>query len=219
MGKRKEAIQILKQARDILSDRLAERVVELREEILEDAEGLSYMGEIDAVHEQIAGRLVHVSQMLSSLPAENVGVSQPQQLKDPPADDWEPIHVTPEPSANAAEVHTMNSLALPAPPMADDAPAAGPSFQTFAMHISIGNLPGASQALAVLCNLPAARAERCAGTFLEHMQVDPHFLEKAKRLRFIVDDANPNNALVLLHECFGLSGIEAIGALQALQSQ
>jgi len=53
MTQRSEAILILRRARDILTQRLADRVAEAADEILEDAEGIRYVGGIDEIYEQI----------------------------------------------------------------------------------------------------------------------------------------------------------------------
>jgi len=69
MHDRRRARQILEQARELLTERLSERVVDLAEEILEDARGDSFSSEIETIHEQIAARLQLVNQMLSNLPS------------------------------------------------------------------------------------------------------------------------------------------------------
>src|SRR5687768_15677644 len=71
MNDRSRAIEVLKRARDSLAERLTERILESRDEILADAMGLAYQSEIDAVYEQVGSRLNHVSAMLGSLPLEN----------------------------------------------------------------------------------------------------------------------------------------------------
>jgi hypothetical protein len=59
MNDRARALAILKQAREILMQRLTEQVLENEEEILNDARGESYMGEIDALYDQVGTPLVH----------------------------------------------------------------------------------------------------------------------------------------------------------------
>lgn len=68
MNDRARAISVLQQARDILAERLTERILESRDSILEDALGLSYSSEIDAVQEQIGMRLNNVHMLLNNLP-------------------------------------------------------------------------------------------------------------------------------------------------------
>src|SRR5688500_11860951 len=69
MNDRARALEILKEAKAILAERLTEMVSEQAEEILADARGDSYMNEIESVYEQVGLKLTHVSQMLSNLPA------------------------------------------------------------------------------------------------------------------------------------------------------
>src|SRR5688572_23814887 len=68
-NERARAIAILKEARDILADRLTERIVERGEEFLDDAMGRTFTSEIDSIYDQIGLRLNHVNVMISSLPA------------------------------------------------------------------------------------------------------------------------------------------------------
>lgn len=68
MNDRARAISVLQQARDILAERLTERILESRDQILEDALGMSYSSEIDAVQEQIGMRLNNVHMLLNNLP-------------------------------------------------------------------------------------------------------------------------------------------------------
>src|SRR5881628_250690 len=69
MNDRARAIAILKQARDMLADRLSERVIESRGDILEDAQGFSFLSELESIYEQFGARLVHLNQLLANLPA------------------------------------------------------------------------------------------------------------------------------------------------------
>jgi hypothetical protein len=72
MTDREFAVQTLVQARDILGERLIERLIDSREQVLEDAIGGVFEGEIDSIHEQIGSRLSQVNQMLANLPDERV---------------------------------------------------------------------------------------------------------------------------------------------------
>ncbi len=83
MNDRNKALQILGKAREALLDRLAERVVEGRDGILEDAYGESYMGEIEAVYEEIGGRLVKVSEMIGTIPHDDKdGENESVEIRD-----------------------------------------------------------------------------------------------------------------------------------------
>lgn len=67
MDHRTQAVAILKRARAMLIDRLAQRVSEAELEILEDAEGGSFHSEIESIFEQLGSRLSNVNALLSGL--------------------------------------------------------------------------------------------------------------------------------------------------------
>ncbi|MBL9123526.1 MAG: hypothetical protein JNG90_07820 [Planctomycetaceae bacterium] len=67
MNDRTRAIEVLKQAREVLLTRLAERVLDSREDILDDAGGYSYCGAIEGMHDQLGQRLANVAAMLAHL--------------------------------------------------------------------------------------------------------------------------------------------------------
>ena len=62
-----EACEVLQNAQRVLARRLAERVVDAQQGILNDAEGNTYLSDIGEVYDEVGGRLVHVQQMLSCL--------------------------------------------------------------------------------------------------------------------------------------------------------
>ena len=66
---RTRALDVLQQAREILAQRLTERVLDTAEDILNDARGDSYMNDIDMLYDQVGMRLAHINQMISNLPA------------------------------------------------------------------------------------------------------------------------------------------------------
>ena len=76
MNPRARAIAVLQNAREILSQRLTERIVDGEQEILSDAESGSFVSEIEAIYEQLGARLAHVNTMLANLPP----------LEDPPTE-------------------------------------------------------------------------------------------------------------------------------------
>ena len=215
MNDRVRALAILKQAREILLQRLTERVLENEDEILDDARGESYMGEIDSLYEQIGTPLVHLNQLLSAVPADD--------------DDAQGVHDT---HAAHAAAHSYAEIvppawpevpALPAPrgsatsEAATDEPAI--SFQTFAAQMQVDDLAGAGESLAFLFDLPPERAQRCADHFYRQMHEDAEFLRKAMQLRRELASGGYNGALMLLFQCFGLSGIESIGVYQVLKAR
>jgi hypothetical protein len=206
-------LAILKQAREILANRLTEQVLDDAEAILDDARGNSYMGEIDALYDQIGTPLAHLNQIISALPFDDEAA-------------------TPETHAQHATAHSYAEIvppawpdvpALPAPrPAAGDLvpdPPAEASFQTFAGHMQAGDVEQAGNVLAVLFDIPLERAYRCAQHFRQQMLDDPEFLIHAMQLRRELQTGGYNAALMLLYQCFGLSGIESIGVFHVLKSR
>lgn len=208
MNDRAQAIELLKQARDILAARLTERVLESAEEILADAQGESYLSEIESIHDEVGVRLVHISQMISNLPA----IQEPADDQFSAAYGDEPADVrndSPEP---------RSPLALPAPSstVATQPPVAA-SFRAFAMAIQLNDVDGAGRQLAGLFSIAPARARECAVVFLKQLRRDPDFLAKARQLRQELATGSNNGAIMLLHECFGLQAMESIGVVQTLR--
>jgi hypothetical protein len=83
MNDRTRAIEILKQAREVLLARLAERVVDGDEDILDDAGGLNYSGAIESLHDQLGQRLGNVTALLAHLQAAD---EVPASYDVPPAE-------------------------------------------------------------------------------------------------------------------------------------
>jgi hypothetical protein len=231
MTQRTEAILILRQAREVLLARLTERVVEAKEEILDDAGGGLFQGGIDEIYEQLVTRLSHVNAMINLLPPEDPTVSV----------DTHPI--SPGEAAagmSAATVLDTNDMALgsrgetpalPAPHGANSlaapsemvpveiVPVETASFRSFGTQIFTGDLDAAGESLAALFHIDPLRGRRCAETFAEQIARSPDVMNKAMSLRKEVATANFNSSLVLLYECFGLQGLEAISVLQTLMSR
>jgi hypothetical protein len=212
MNQLSQAIAILERARQALVERLAEKVVESAEEIIDDAEGRTYGAEIDAIHDQIALRLLHVNSMLAVLPHSEFAAPLPPGLPAPPG--FETATMTSEHSLESGAV-TMLTVDAAQPGPASEAP----SFQTFVGQIQADDLAGAAQALAELLDLPSERTLACAVKFREQMASHPDFLMRAMELRRELHSGSVNGALMLLWECFGLQGPESIGVMLTLRSR
>jgi hypothetical protein len=175
MTDRQRAHEILKEAKEALTLRLTELVLESGEEILADARGESYMNEIETLYEQVGMKLGHVSQMLSNVPAE---------IATPPIEPFHPaagergdtftLATEPSPSADAVIADTTPALvgpvfvatpALPAPQIEARPDAAGVTFQQFAERIQDQDMAGAGAVLATLLGLSKTRAVAAARTF------------------------------------------------------
>jgi hypothetical protein len=221
MHDRARAIALLQQARDILAERLTERLLESRDAILEDALGLSYSSEIDAIQEQLAQRLNYVNTMLNNLP--------PVEEAPPPRpEDIVPMTPAPvlayEPAGDSAETPSPAiPAALAAPsviyvgPHGESAPA--PDLHDFVRLSFTGDEDRAAAVLAALLNVSPERARHCAERFRSQVREHPQLLHRAIELRRELAGGSINGALILLWECFGLQGMESVAALQALRAR
>lgn len=223
MNERAQALAVLRQARDALADRLTERILAQKGDILEEALGLSLGGSggIDAIYDELGLRLNHVQVMLSCLP---------------PADEEFPAADGETDASHAESTHTamMNTVVDYYEPQLTEMPALPPpvmqhlaiamplpqtaTFRTFAAEIQSGDLDAAAATLADLLHLEPARARTCCEVFVGHMQTDAEFLAKAMSLRKHIASGSLNAVLMLLYECFGLQGPEAIGVLPQLKA-
>lgn len=216
MNPPRDALTILKQARDELIARLRERIVEHEEEILADARGESFLSDIETIYEQIASRLVHVNQMISSLPPEVAGFESDETYSFDESSvtaETSFSFETPTPSIPAPTEATPGLLSLPAP-----APESPANFQVFMQSIQAGDVPLAGRILAELLQVDQQRGEQCAAVFLQRYVEDAEIVTKAMQLRKELMLSNYNNAIMLLYECFGLQGMESIAAMQALRA-
>ena len=210
------AISILRQARDILSERLVQHVSENQEAILADALGLDYSGEIDSVYEQLGARLLHVNTMLSQLP------SPPPSDSGDTDDLASSTDLPPHTPYVQSETATMGLLAAPQPSddvsTAVETTAVGPgNWETLVGHVRAHDVDTAAALLADYLGLDVARAARCAETFHRRADATPELVAKAMRLGAEIGRGSVNASVMLLWECFGLQGAEAITAMHSLK--
>jgi hypothetical protein len=227
MNDRARALKVLREAKAILADRLTEKVLEQADEILADARGDSYMNEIESLYEQVGLKLTHVGQMLANLPA-------PQQ--EPHTSTAAAQHApeetfqldTESPGDDVFIAETMPALtgplyvatpALPAPKTSDTSKdrATTSALQAFAAQIHAGDLLAAGRTLAGLFDLEESRAIACAATFAQRARTEAGFSRKVMELRAEMHSNNPQRALLLLLDCFGLSRAESAEVLRAIQ--
>ncbi len=195
MSDRVRAIAILKEARRILADRLTARILDAGDEIINDAEGGSYTSELETVFDEIGTRLVHVNGLLSNLPLEE----------------------SPQPAVTA-EANPLPSQSADGDDDSKEGQAREPaSFQLFVQQVTDHELEAAGRSLAELFDVDVQRACRCAEKFHSQLTSQPDFLEKAMKLRTVLQTGGVNDSLMLLWECFGLQGTESIGVLQTLK--
>lgn len=226
MSDRARALEILRRARDLLADRLTERILEAEEGLLDDARGDSYLGDIDSVFDQFGTKLAHLNQLINNLPLETEEVPP-----EPPFHAAEE-HAGPA-AADAAMAEELTAAhpaaitgplmiappALPAPRMADELEITSPNFHLFSEQMQDDELLGAARTLSILLDISEARGMQCVRVFHRRWQGDDAFLLKAMQLRNEVLSNSYNGALMLLAECFGLVGIEALGVLQTLRAR
>lgn len=227
MNDRVRALEILRRARDLLADRLTDRILAAEEGLLDDARGDSYLGDIETIYDQFGMRLTHLNQMINNLPLET---EMPVQAAEDftAADDYVGTHGSDSvPADDAFSKHQVaitgpliiTPPALPAPMMDDQPERLAPSFQVFAAHIRSDRLADAGRTLSILFELSESRGMQCVQVFQRRWDEDEAFLLKAMQLRGEVLSSRYNSALMLLAECFGLVGIEAIGVLQTLRAR
>jgi len=191
-GKRKYALSILKQARTLLTNRLIESIAESAEGILEDAEGCSYMEEIEALQEKIGGRLNSINRMIANFPVNNPS-DQEQALAS---------QSTPPSVENPVNAGTR-------PPE---------KFALFSQQIAANELAAAGKTLAELLDVDQFTGIQCAEFFQKRINEDPAILEKAMLLRAKLTAGENNDSLMLLWDCFRLQGLQAVEVLQTLKS-
>lgn len=218
MNDRSDAISVLQQAREVLAQRLTERILESRQEIIDDAEGLSFLSEIETLYDQLGSRLAHVNTMLSNLPPVTEGRSSDVSVSEPIYVDTGSNYPM---SFETDSTPLMAPLALPAPDVIESrhVAAAPTTFQAFAAQIQAGDISGAGASLAELFGVDAACGERCAEVFAERLATQPDLFLRATQLRMELATGSLNGPLMLLWECFGLSGIESLGVLHNLKAR
>jgi len=226
MSERARAIAILRQAREVLARRLSQRIVEMEEELLDDAEGLTYCGEIDAIYEQIGLRLSHVNALLAHLPAEEepapsaggralLAETEPggSGSGSEPAARYEGAWVQADTAPTAPMLDVQTTLhemtVLPTPV----------TFELFARQILCDDLELAGRSLAVLFAVDIGLGRRSAAAFHARLSERPETMSRLLRLRRELMEGGINGPLKLLQECFALEGLEALSVLQTLRAR
>jgi hypothetical protein len=214
MDERAQAIRILRKTRDVLVQRLSERILESEEEILAEAEGHSFLSEIETIYDQIGLRLVHVNQMLAHLPAEAAPV---EEVRPAAADILQPglAEERTQSAASTSEFSISSFLALPAP---SDAKTVAGNLATstllmFAVHARRGDLETGALSLESLFGLSRDRALAATRVFHAHCTRDSSYVENAARLQNYLEAEALSRAFGVMCESFGLSGGEALSAL------
>lgn len=228
MSQRKRALDLLREAREILAERLTELAIEQSEEILADARGDSYMNEIESLYEQVGMKLAHLGQMISNLPAEPEEAASPPPPLDERASEAFSVATEAAPSADAVSEDTLPALtgpvyvaapALPSPSSATTtrSRATQLSLQAFAAQIQAGDLLAAGRTIGALFELEQPRSIACAATFAQRVRTEASFFRRVMQLRSQIQAGDDQRVRALLGDCFGLSRAEAQEVLAVLR--
>ncbi|GAA4419857.1 hypothetical protein [Bremerella cremea] len=224
MSNTAQALAILKQARDTLMARMTEAIVEQAEEIQADAAGESFLSEIESLYDQMGHKLSHLNQMISNLPADSASESPPP-IYDLEEEEEEEVAtenvrlphfpLAKQPSSEVpVVVDRGDMIGLPAPGVSQ--PKA-PAFARFVSLIEQGELDPAGDLIAQILGLSPYVGMQCAKAFSARYTEDPIVVTKAMKIREHVTHNRYNDALMLIHHCFGLQGIEAMIAMQKMR--
>jgi hypothetical protein len=221
MNERSLAISILKRARDTLSARLAQRVVESQQEIETDAQGGAYLSEIEAIYDQIGGRLAHLNTMLANLPAEPEAADEAK-----PAESASEIVYADLASGHGLPLDvelpaTPARLGLPGPPSCES-PAVEPlveMFATIVIHTQAGEHARAAALIAELFDVKPSQARRGAAAFAERMDQFPELALRFEELGAALAETNDYAAATLLADCFEFQAIDALALVRALKTR
>jgi hypothetical protein len=223
MNDRTHAQAILRQAREILAQRLTALVGEQAEEILADARGESYMNEIEALYEHVGMKLAHLGQILSHLPPEPIepvaGTTTTTAAAQHAPEQTFSVATDAAPSADVSD-ESLPALsgpvyvAAPALPPPGGAPssrirATQLSLQAFAAQIQLGDLLAAGRTIGALFELDESRAIDCATTFAQRVRSEAGFFRRVMQLRGQVQAGDEQRVRALLGDCFGFSRAEA----------
>lgn len=245
MPHRDEALAILKRAREALLARLTEAIVDQEEELMADAEGDSFLSEIETLYERMGSKLAHLNQMIANLPPELADADsgdeaeedEPFFREDAPAAEQHPrlphfpfpiSAATTRPVADERPIPRERHLSGERPVPQDWAdviglPAPGvptqksPAFGRFVTYIELGQVNNAGDLIGQLLGLSPHVGQTCVQVFAARYEADPGVVIKAMRIRQELSHQRYNDALLLIHECFGLQGIDAMIALHRMK--
>lgn len=212
-----QAVLLLTQARDLLAQRLTNAILHLGDDLLEDARGESFAGEIDTLHDQIGTRLSQVNVMLAGLSAqddvEDQGTRRSTsrlgaQPSSPPGRDIPDATWIDENTQSQRTEATEEAAPVTFPPS---------TYPLFVQDIVRRDLVAAGRRLAEVLGTTQNQAEIYATRFRDQLDRDPAFLAKVHRLRKALQTEDHNQARWLLRECFELQGLESQAAMPLLK--
>jgi len=217
MNDRTLAISILQKARDALGDRLTQRIIEGREDIEADADGGSYLSEIETIYDQLGARLAHINAMLSNLPAASSSMPTDAAASEIIYADLASAYPT---GLDLEAAAPLSLLALPAPTDLDESHNAVPigSFATIVTHVQAGELSTASRLISELFDVRPSHARRAIAAFARQLVHSPQLARRVADLDSALDANHERATAALLSECFEFHPLEALGIVRGLVS-
>ena len=211
-----EALSILQKARDALTARLTQRIIESEHEIVEDAEGSSYFSEIETIYEQLGARLAHLNAMLSNLPP-----APPQHCSETAASEviYADLASSPSSTLDVDATGPLTLLALPSPATYDDA-RVEPMVEVFAgivMTVKSGDLTGGARLISELFDVKPSLARRGAQAFERQLNRFPDLARRFEQFGASIDATNEYAAATLIGECFEFQPIDALLLVRSLK--
>lgn len=215
MDRLEEAREVLRRARQMLLERLVDRVAEGRDEIWEDALSGGFTSEIQAVYEQIGLRLSHVNQLISNLPeptarSKHAAGTEPAEPPEPGRAIVPSVITLPGPPRPKV-------LALPAPATVEGRAAELSALSALARQVRDGDLASASTTLQDLIGLDDDQRAACLAHLAARMKRDERVVVRLVLLGEQLAAGFADVALLLLEDCFGLSGPDGVAAIENLQ--
>ncbi len=217
MNDRSQAISILQNARDLLGERLTQRIIEARQEIESDAQGNSYLSEIETIYEQLGGRLAHVNAMLSNLPPASAPSAADVTASEIIYADLASAYPTGLDLEGSAP---LPLLALPAPSVFEERPqvdALADAFQRIALAAQAGDQLGAGRLISECFDIKPSQARRAAVSFTRQLAASPELAPRVVDLGAVLEQTNEQSAAALLGECFEFHALEALTIVRALK--
>jgi hypothetical protein len=206
-------VRLLTQARDLLAQRLTSAILDLGDDLLEDARGESFSGEIDTLHEQIGTRLGQVNGMLAALSASDDADDDPSR----PITQTGSLQTPEAPDGTSTGENTPRAIEMEGGLLTSRGKFPPSTYPLFVQDIVRRDLVAAARRLAEVLGTTPAQAEVYATRFRDQLDRDPAFLAKVHSLRQALQTERYNQARLLLRECFGLQGEECEAAMELLK--
>jgi len=221
MNPSERALDILQKAREALCARLTERILDSEQEIAEDAEGSSYLSEIEAIYEQIGGRLAHLNAMLANLPP-----AQVQPAPEPTTETASEVVYADLASGTSAtfDIEIASSpplLGLPAPPAREES-------EVWSLTVGLGrvvqmtradDLSEAARLISEVFDLRPSQARRAAAAFQRQLGRYPDLARRLEQFGMEFRELNEYAAATLLGECFEFQAIDALLLVRSMKQQ